>query len=156
MFWLCLAEIDPKYSEIGSVYSSTCAHVSSIDLWTEAGELRTHICDEWVTVLATEKGFMERGPTGVVEFYYNSFTPNKNGNKCNPQRFCLIAPSFFHPTVAASCPIGLPATSSWAFADSPVWWMEGGSFNDGHYVGLELGCCVYLLAGVPYRLVCLW
>lgn len=72
-------------------------------------------------------------------------------------QFISVFPIFFfhHATLAGSSPIGLSAASH-GFCRFSVWLMEGGWFNDGHYAGLELGCCVYLLAPAPYRLLCLW
>lgn len=39
-------KLNSKQSEAGEVIPSACVSVSSVDLWTEAGELRNHICDD--------------------------------------------------------------------------------------------------------------
>lgn len=104
-----------------------------------------------VTVLAEEKGALWGAGQRNCGILLQLIHPKKNCSKCS-----ISVPYFFpHATLAGRSPIGLSAASH-GFCRFSEWLMEGGWFNDGHYAGLEQGCCVYLLAPAPNRLLCLW
>lgn len=60
---------NPKQSEAGEVIPLACVRVSSIDLWTEAGELRNHICHDLSNCFGRgRRRFMGPGPKELWNF----------------------------------------------------------------------------------------
>lgn len=102
--------------------------------------------------MAAEKGLCGAGQMLVTQESVN-FTTTHSLQRTAVLK--LVSYSSVMLSLQAAIPSDDRELFLWVFTDC-VWEMEGGSDNDGHYAGHELGCCVYLLARTPHPLVCLW
>ena len=86
---------------------------------------------------------------------YTRIHRNQSFSDLNVFFFCAKYPYLCVQGASCTSHSGLSVTL-YGFHRFSLWEMEGGYFNDAHYPGLGLWCSVYLLAGAPYPLLCLW